>query len=567
MELTQTQVEALPCSVPANKDFVKVHDPADRSGSGSHHGLNTYPLPETSMSKEAGIREVLANLLDQLASSNGSGKKPTYYGMKMLHGKRETTDIIFFHNGKFRLGEIHVCKAENRIMFINYGPTIESGVQVFAFGDSKKVGIPNQIGQHAEGLKRALAAFVYEKAYSVIIECAIKHEGQTEFRKWNILVDKDNLLFYKETKHKPNQLFAGGPNDTHRIQVTLTGESSINFNIFNYIIPDQRLLRDQNGENDPGMIFFEADLRGTVYVWHFKVAVYEKQDLRFSYDIFLPKITRDRDMIEHAKLIEAIAAVWSVYITKDVSFATMFYNEVLMKFPQTDEDYYEFYAIKKLSQAAKNSLISLFKKKNPSSFPLVSDDKIRLSRVFMCSLVMIPQHAKTVFDSEPSTCVSEVLLRQNFLLFKSEDVSKHNKSFMENVAPVFAGVVNVSIASHLCNSLMSFFYDTKKDCIILNESLIKDMSDVCIIGEIWSILANTSGKNYDRGMIVSNLKKVIVKSIPVVPTVVPPAAPAASEPSSSANKREREEEEFLIPTGFKRLDDQYYIFSVDKKQK
>jgi hypothetical protein len=546
MVLTQEEVEQLLPSVPRDVTHVTVHKPITKEGGGKHE-LNISTLPDSIMSIESSIREILSNLMDQLAQSNGGNRTPSFANITMLHGKRGDADVIFFHNGRVKLGEISIDRARNTISFVNYGPSIRDSTQILAFGVSEKRGIPNQIGQHCEGFKRAVASLLHKGRYGVTVEAAVMDSGQTEFRRWKMFADARKIVCYNETKIQPYQRIKFTPCDFHRIEIIITGSKALDFDLFDFMVPKQELIRDQSDANDFGSIIFDPELRGHIYVWHVYVVEWEDTYLRFGYDVFLP-IRRERNGVDEKEFTKVIANVWSREIVTSRDKAIQFYDEVVMKtFPDNDI-FCECEAIRFLSQQARDVLISVFRERNgPDTVPFTAEDKLSHAPLLLCPLVVVPLHTMPLFNSNQKTSFKDFVASEKTRLVKGADISDQFPSFVADVFPLFSSFTfKITDAP----SVMCYLIFREPNRMVLNKEFVKDMSVDVLTGKLFYILSRVDGGALcDPGEVVSNLKKKFAPPPPppVVQHLDPPMFGLyAEEPA------QEQEEENANPPAYKR---------------
>jgi hypothetical protein len=358
------------------------------------------------MPLEDAYRELLQNMCDAMVEVNGhqfNGIKITQYATP--GGGRVTV----FHTDAHILGEI--VQTQTRVSFVNMGPHIESLSQIIQTGASKKDEIPNQAGQHGEGLKRsALKLLTHGYMIDVWFPLCISNDDlaeddeddngdafRTETRHLTFtLHSKLRCLAYTLTTYRPTERFKGA-GDFHRFQVDVSaGDKVPVFDLCHYMLPEA-LIKDPTVGAVDGYVFFKDARRNSVYVWHFYVVSYG--NLFYSYDMFMPRIARDRNDVPYQKLCEYVAKIWSAATTVEEAAAERFYNDILMK-GDIPTNTIEVLSLPLFSKSAAQRLYTLFQTKNfPPRRPVKAADWQKLNEQFDQSFfTIVPPHAMVVFD-------------------------------------------------------------------------------------------------------------------------------------------------------------------------
>ena len=448
------EADSLPPSMPVNRKHHKVITSSKKDGNGAGINLSLVRNGAVMFGIKEMSRELLSNLLDQIARSNGSDEKPSFDGIYIVTGKRrnghDTEEVIAFHNGKNKLAEIihirdpHIEKDKNQyfasktrehdvpfgtLSFINYGVTIKKTNQVLAFGNSDKRNKSNQTGLHGEGLKYAISACL-NHGCGVEIFCCVLKDDRPEYQRWRFYLQQggftDENVQFVPTYPNPRRIIRGKKsqfNDSNHFMVRITYNkidyydhdghaiaghpNGLGFDLDTFLVP-REFIRSIRDENDVGALIELPEKRGSVYIWHFHVCNYKKNLLRWGYDLFM-SITRGRDVVDHQKLLESIAVIWSSILENREH--QEFFDEILMAPPN---DYYEQRILKKLSDKAKETLVNMFKRKHP--YPVRAEDSIRFKMLFDREHMIIPQHTESILIEVSLDRLIEV---EKFNLLKS----------------------------------------------------------------------------------------------------------------------------------------------------
>jgi hypothetical protein len=360
------------------------------------------------MPVEDSYREILQNVFDAMVEVNGhrsNGIKRTQYTTP------EGGCVTVFHTDTHILGEI--VQTQTRVSFVNMGPRIDSLSQIIQTGASKKDTIPNQAGQHGEGLKRA-ALKLLTQGYQIDVwfPLCISNDDmaeddddanddgdafRTEMRHLVFtLHPKLRCLAYTLTEYRPTERYKGA-GDFHRFQVDVSaGEKVPVFDLDRYMLPEA-LIKDPAADGSPGYVLLSKDARrNSVYVWHFYVVSYV--ELFYSYDMFMPRVARDRNYVPYKKLCEYVAKIWSKTIEEDEESAERFYNDILMMKEDVEPNTIELISLPLFSKIAAQRLYNVFRTKNPKR-PVKAADWHKLTDQFdQRFFTIVPPHAMVAFD-------------------------------------------------------------------------------------------------------------------------------------------------------------------------
>lgn len=429
------EADSLPPSMPANRKHHKVIGALSKKSTGEGFNLSIVRDGAVKFGIKETMRELLANVFDQVARSNGSVEKPSFNDIYIVTGKRrnghDTEEVIAFHNGKNKLAEIiHIRdprseKFENKyfasknyehnvpfgtLTFINYGVVIKKPNQVLAFGNSDKRDKLNQTGMHGEGLKYAISACL-NHGCGIDIFCSVLKDDRPEYQRWRFYLQQggfnDENVHCTPTFPNPRPIIRGNNsqfNDSNHFMVRITYNkvgyedhdgheipgrpNGLGFDLDTFLVPRQ-FIRSIRDENDFGALIELPEVRGTIYIWHFNVCNNKKKHLRWSYDLFIP-VTRGRDVVDYQKLLKSMTNIWSSIL--ETREHQEFFDEILMGPPS---EYFEQRILGGLSDGARKTLIRMFRRKYPLTYPVGAKDLNRFKMLFDREHMVIPTHAES----------------------------------------------------------------------------------------------------------------------------------------------------------------------------
>ncbi len=576
--LSVAQVDALPCALPhgvlPSHHEVVERIKADLEKDWKKHYLGTAVRPPPLSIEKAG-REYLANWIDQLGRSNGSDRRPSFKDICFVHGTRmngkHKEETIIAHNKDSKLGEVVFCSSLHRLSLINYGAYILNIGQVIVTGRSNKVGVEQQSGQHGEGFKRATATYL-EAGFNVMAKVAVLRNGDMVFATWRFHESKNDGVVECDERFpscvKEQQRLKGGPLDTHRFELVIEGLKPFVFDLFSYIVPDISHMRDKAGSSDHGSVLLKPDHRGTLYVWYFKVCKVNPNEMRFGYNLFLPKIERDRNHIDRNSLIVPIANIWNNAILSSKEMAETFYDTVLLKEKgqgdQRKRNYVERDAVYMFTIKAKQVLADIFKARNPNAVPVSSDMLKSRPVTRIRPLIKVPERCADVFDVDDSLNLTMLIEANTKMLLEGPPTQMPT-----SISDHFKRYCGVRYAGFVSTCILPYAYDAKTNVIVLNSSHFDKMTQDQVIAQLGCVIIprvfEDNDKAFDPSIFFMQLKDSF--AAPFAPVAKPPPPPppqsaplpklksvgptTRTSPPPPPSKRDRE---FLVPEGYEALD-------------
>lgn len=294
-------------------------------------------------------REIFQNMFDGIVSARHNRLD----GLMMT---REGSNV-FFHTAECIYGAVIMNADKTRISFVNFAPNVTDLAQVIQLGASKKRRCPNQIGQHGEGLKRAMLWFsvhgyTNETFFGLfgpdkrlrLVKLVFKMKYHETLRADDMCVSIRNIN--PETEAIRGFPFRKAKNEPlpHAFCVTLTNERG-NIPLFNpdlFLVNDWAIVRGQRmvevtdvrtavkitapDRTDVG--YLVPNEPGRVYVFNFYINTYSAH---FGYNLFIKHVTRDRDQLDMNEVHEGIASVWMERFRANVEELKRFCDTVMPK--------------------------------------------------------------------------------------------------------------------------------------------------------------------------------------------------------------------------------------------
>ena len=347
--------------------------------------LNTCSDFVGGWNKKGAKRELVQNLLDETARSNGTPESPSLEGIQIGIGNNTTV----FHNGKHKFSEIiYIPKHDNpkenyfncetkdddksyygTLEFINYGALFPAGRKILFYGTTDKRNLRNQAGKYGEGLKRAITLFL-TKGYGVDIFAIVPEKDKITSQHWRFFLGKNSEVLYTISANK--QHFK----DAFRLVITfpdLEYANGLDFNLYDHIIPKEHL-------NNEGIIFDEA-LRGTVYSHHFFVG---KGTMKYCYDVPI-NIGRDRNRIDWEEFTQHVAQKWSCLLIKNRERALEFFELIMDS--RNSSSLVEMKCLDHLTKEARVVLVELFCLSFQDMQPILQGED---AEIFDCPTIECP---------------------------------------------------------------------------------------------------------------------------------------------------------------------------------
>ncbi len=548
-------VEALPPSLPHEERYHLLVNPEARSTKIDNTGLHKN-VGET-LSVGVALRELVQNLIDQAARSNG--QLPSFNGIKITRGtrRRNAEEAFVLHNDTHKLAEIihdrsplskefqhfdaekkHTRKTSfGTLSFINYGPTIMSVTTLTATGNSDKQGMVNQVGQFGEGLKRAICRFLTVGCGVDIFVPIIDERPVFHRLRFYIVAPKGNredMVFYKTSVLKPKAVHPNNPfDDTNHIEILITypKKELVNYkgfringfpdglglDLYANLVP-REYFRNIQDVNDKGTILFDSDLRNKFYVYHFFVfspdKVKEEKLAHWGYDFFCP-ITRDRNQLPLDTIVKSMAAVWSRYIVEhDINdkYVIAFYTSIVLA--NSDYKPYETLCLGHLTKSACLKLVALYKYRNPDTYPVLQKNLHHAKSKLKQNVSVVPDNASTVFFRFEGGFESFDVYTQKL----ADDLSL-KESLGVPVVPI-----------ELINMFPSCIFKLRPDnvmyfalsggLLIINWALLLDKTLAKATHQILQVATSTT--NYNPDSLVENMLSVFRQRTVLPPPEVPP---------------------------------------------
>lgn len=355
--------------IPHNEfGFIKPVSAESTKGCGRKKPLNlSVNALETrgrSFGPREAFREILQNLIDGVVQANDD----SYNGLDVT--VNEQNGSTYFHTDKNLFGM--VTETDDKIVFTNYGPYIESIDQVIQFGASKKTASRNQVGQHGEGLNRAALRFLL-MGFKVNVTVPVFQEGTRHARVWKLTftTEKGELMLTRTPRTAEKK--ALGP---HRFEVLISKGTTLGgpkryFDIREHMIRNTKLLHAPNCGPRVGSLLDPGE-RGNLYVWHFFVC--KTKHALYGYDLLnVDYISRDRDWVDGEDAVRGIAAIWSHAILTNTQWRDVFLKNVFLNFKLSDT-IYEKQAIAELDPEALKVLLVASTKENQTCCRRSVDD-------------------------------------------------------------------------------------------------------------------------------------------------------------------------------------------------
>jgi hypothetical protein len=262
------------------------------------------------------FREVFQNMFDGIVAAHGH----RFDGLLITESGGNT----YFHSNGRLFGAVIVNDAKKCISFVNFSPSVKSVAQVIQFGASEKDNELNQVGQHGEGLKRAMLWFTVhgytnESFFPICTDMRVElmkmvfkmkrdeHDGSEDLcvSISHIGPNTNEIKYFPFSKPLPNAFCVSLMNQRKGVPA---------FDIRRFIVNDFTLLRSRrllpNGRSyDPTDFGYLIPREpGKLYVYNFFVT--SDKRMKFGYNIFLDYITRDRDDVKTKSIIKCVASIW-----------------------------------------------------------------------------------------------------------------------------------------------------------------------------------------------------------------------------------------------------------------
>lgn len=340
------------------------------------------------MTEREAYREALQNMIDSITQANGK----SYNGIKIRTETRGDTHVTIFYTDTYIFGE--VCVSPHQISFVNMGPEIESVDQLLRMGASNKSELENQAGQHGEGLNYLVTRLV-QYGFLVDIYFVMREGNRVEARTLDFFHSKKrNGVGWNFKRTDPITRIK---NDEHRFELTVkTGKHVVKFDVFDWLIKDLSFFRDPKYPNEAGIIILDPALAGHIYVWHIHVAQYS--NLVFGYDLYLERIVRERNLVEHKILCAKVASIWSNAVIQDAEMAITFVKRVLLV-KDIRSDTIEVVALEQFSVLAAKRLFEIVMGKQQHRRPIKESDVSTISPQFrMDHFMVVSDQAVTLFS-------------------------------------------------------------------------------------------------------------------------------------------------------------------------
>jgi hypothetical protein len=338
------------------------------------YDLNTHIDHVPEMYVQDALRELTQNLVDEVAKRNGERRKernPTLKGLKIARSSVRGASVTVFHDDHVRYAEI--VKKEREIRFINFGTVISSVEDLTRYGKTTKRDVSNQIGQHGEGFCHAMLVFARN---DINVHCkGFFRESQTEvsMRGYHFKLNDSGHLFRKPVAYRQ-----ADRKEFSHFEVVLTLDDRIliyvdedieKFSIFDFIVPPESIRDRSSSSEDAGFVIFDETQSGRLFNYNFLVE--ELDNVKFGYNFFFSKISRDRNVLSSKSIIQGIAECWSKLICESSDRADAFLELI------SDERviYFEHHAIEGLSLPAKNKLADAFQRKYGFKYPVDATEK------------------------------------------------------------------------------------------------------------------------------------------------------------------------------------------------
>jgi hypothetical protein len=295
-------------------------------------------------------REIFQNMLDGMVSARG-------FRFEGLSIEVQEGGNVYFYTNEFLFGAIVMNSERTQISFVNYAPGVHDLAQVIQFGSSSKRNKVNQVGLHGEGLKRAMLWFLTH-GYTNETYFSVYSEETRRLRlvklsfkmKHNVVLNKDDMCVTIRNIEPHTTAIKGYPFRKTKQEflpdafcVTLFNERG-NIPIFNvndYIVNDWTLLRGRKIIEQVDPLTYEKVLvpdtsdmgyvvpneRGKIYVSNFYVMT--MNNACFGYNIFIKRITRDRDLLDQGEVIRCVARIWTQLMSASDENVKRFCDAVL----------------------------------------------------------------------------------------------------------------------------------------------------------------------------------------------------------------------------------------------
>ena len=356
---------------------------------------------------EMAYREFLQNVVDEIVKQN----KNSFVGIQITISP--DGNVTTFHTGTHIFGVIH--QSSDEITFINYGAEIKSVASMMHIGGGRKYKEENQVGEHGEGMKRAVFHFIAQECRVDIYFPLRVDRNRLEFSHINFTSignDDDCALAYTFEPVHPFERMPGSK-DYNRFQVTIRfGSLKLpKFDIKKWLVPDVSLIRDSENVADHGSILLlPKEHRGSIYARHFFVDKWKY--IYYAYDFFMP-LGRDRNTISVDDLAKYIAKIWNHAIEADPKMAEMYCREIFMN-RDLKPSYFEVSACSEFSKKAIEILRALACPHN--KIPIKKSKEAICSDIYDDAFfVTLPDHAVDVLYADKPLATSLATIHTTFI--------------------------------------------------------------------------------------------------------------------------------------------------------